>query len=173
MEMPGAQAPAGANRAAQAAHARATVIDRGGKVLADTDADPDRMENHATRPEFIAALAGKVGSNVRRSHTVGVEFLYVAAPTSFGAVRLAYPITSIQEQVAAVRSNLLVASAVALALSMLLAALLAQFTARPLQRISEFARQVAQGNLSARIEEPSFDEIGEVAAALDETAKHL
>src|SRR2546423_10830219 len=45
MEMPGAQAPAVTKRAAQAAHARATVIDRSGKVLADTDADPDRMEN--------------------------------------------------------------------------------------------------------------------------------
>jgi two-component system phosphate regulon sensor histidine kinase PhoR len=173
METPGAQAPAVAARVAQIAHARATVIDRTGKVLADTDANPDRMENHATRPEFIAALAGKPGSNVRRSHTVGVEFLYVAAPTSFGAVRLAYPITSIDERVAAVRRNLLFASAIALLLSTLLAAVLAQFTARRLQRISEFARQIAQGNLAARIEEKSFDEIGELADALNETAKHL
>jgi len=173
MEMPGAQAAVVAKRVAEAAHARATVIDRSGKVLADTDANPDQMENHATRPEFMAALAGRVGDNVRRSHTVGVEFLYIAAPTSFGAVRLAYPITSIQERVAAVRRNLLLASAVALLLSMLLAAVLAQITARRLRRISEFARQIAQGNLAARIEEPSFDEIGELAAALDETAKHL
>ena len=173
METPGAVPQTVAGRVAQTAHARATVIDRSGKVLADTEADPSGMENHATRPEFIAALAGKAGSDVRRSHTVGVEFLYVAAPTSFGAVRLAYPITSIQERVAAIRRNLLFGSVVALVLAMLLAALLAQITARRLRRISEFARQIAEGNLAARIDETSFDEIGELAAALDDTAKHL
>jgi two-component system phosphate regulon sensor histidine kinase PhoR len=173
METPGAQPAEVAKRVSQAAHARATVIDRRGKVLADTAADPERMESHATRPEFIAALAGKVGSDVRRSHTVGVEFLYVAAPTGAGAVRLAYPIDSIRERVATVRRNLFLASAAALLLSMLLAAVLAQITVRRLRRISDFARQIAQGDLAARIDEPSFDEIGEVAAALDETAKHL
>ena len=38
------------------------------------------MENHAGRPEVRAALAGEVGVAVRRSRTVGVEYLYVAVP---------------------------------------------------------------------------------------------
>jgi two-component system phosphate regulon sensor histidine kinase PhoR len=38
---------------AKTANARATVIDSSGKVLADTEADPAKMENHATRPEFV------------------------------------------------------------------------------------------------------------------------
>src|SRR5208337_1798446 len=48
---------------AQAAGARATVIDASGKVLADSESNPATMENHAGRPEFVAALAGKTGSN--------------------------------------------------------------------------------------------------------------
>src|SRR5208337_4914775 len=40
----------------QAAGARATIIDASGKVLADSEADPANMENHATRKEFAAAL---------------------------------------------------------------------------------------------------------------------
>jgi len=172
-EAPGADPVKVAERVGQAADARATVIEHDGKVLADTRADPGQMENHATRPEFVAALNGKVGSNIRRSHTVGIEFLYVAAPTSFGAVRLAYPITSIQERVAAIRRNLLGASAVALGLSIILAAVVAQFTARRLTRISDFAQQIARGNLAARIDERGIDEIGELAAALNETGRHL
>ena len=35
---------------AAAANARITVIDGSGKVLADSQADPDSMENHAARP---------------------------------------------------------------------------------------------------------------------------
>jgi len=75
---------------AQAAGARATIIDPSGKVLADSEADPNTMENHRTRKEFVAALAGNIGMDERRSHTIGVPFLYVAVPVSGGAVRLAY-----------------------------------------------------------------------------------
>ena len=54
------------------------------------------MENHATRKEFAAALAGSVGIDERNSHTVGIPFIYVAAPISGGAVRLAYPLPEIE-----------------------------------------------------------------------------
>ena len=50
-----------ANEVAASAHARATIIDRSGKVLADSEANAPEMENHATRPEFISALAGSAG----------------------------------------------------------------------------------------------------------------
>src|SRR5258705_8441840 len=41
--------------------ARLTVIRPDGRVLIDSDAEPAKMENHATpsRPEFMAALAGR------------------------------------------------------------------------------------------------------------------
>ena len=75
-----------ADEEATAARARATIIDRSGKVLADSEAQASTMENHATRPEFVAALNGQSGSDTRVSHTLGIDFRYVAAPTAFGAV---------------------------------------------------------------------------------------
>src|SRR6202142_4119926 len=80
----------------QAAGARATVIDPTGKVLADSEADPGTMENHAQRKEFVAALAGHMGMEERRSKTLDIPFVYVAAPISGGAVRLAYPLPEIE-----------------------------------------------------------------------------
>ena len=53
----------------QAAGARVTIIDSSGNVLADSEANPAATENHATRPEFVAALSGRIGSNERRSAT--------------------------------------------------------------------------------------------------------
>jgi hypothetical protein len=85
-----------ASQEAQAATARVTVIDPTGKVLADSEADPSSMENHAQRKEFIAALAGNVGMEERRSHTLGIPFKYVAAPVTGGAVRLAYPLSEVE-----------------------------------------------------------------------------
>ena len=73
------------------------MIDSSGKVLADSEAKPDQMENHAARPEFVAALHGQVGSSTRLSKTIGVELLYVAAPIPGGAVRMAYPLAAIRE----------------------------------------------------------------------------
>ena len=49
-----------------------------------------------TRQEFVAALAGNIGVDERRSHTIGIPFLYVAAPVSGGAVRLAYPLVDVE-----------------------------------------------------------------------------
>ena len=51
----------------RAAGARATIIDASGKVLADSESNPVTMENHATRTEFVAALAGNTGESERRS----------------------------------------------------------------------------------------------------------
>ena len=67
--------------------ARATLIRRDGTVLADSDADPSTMENHATRPEFAEALKGRVSFDTRLSRTVGREFLYTAIPAEGGAFR--------------------------------------------------------------------------------------
>src|SRR3954451_9191032 len=157
----------------QAAGARATVIDSQGKVLADSEAVAASMENHSTRPEFIAALGGSIGKDVRRSHTLGVPFLYVAAPISGGAVRLAYPLSDIDAATAQVRKTIILGSALAFAVALLLAGVAAQSTSRRLQRILYFADAIAAGNLTARIEAKSGDEIGQVAAALDKTARNV
>jgi two-component system phosphate regulon sensor histidine kinase PhoR len=162
-----------ARQEAAAADARATIIDSTGKVLADSDADPATMENHATRPEFVAALAGRVGSSIRFSHTLSIDFMYVAAPIPGGAVRLAYPLAAIQRITAQVRSTLLKSSALAILVAILLAALIAQSISSRLRRIVRFADQVAAGDLSARIAENASDEIAQVASALDKTARTL
>jgi len=162
-----------ANEEARITETRVTIIARDGVVLADSEADPKTMENHAGRPEIMAALAGKIGSSTRLSHTVGVEFLYLAVPSGDKVVRLAYPLATIQQHVAAIRSNLLRATILALLLALILALVIAEVISRRLRRIVRFAEQVATGDLTARISESSGDEIAQVAMALDRTARRL
>ncbi|HWR36121.1 MAG TPA: ATP-binding protein [Clostridia bacterium] len=158
---------------AKAADARATVIDSTGRVLADSEADPAHMENHSTRPEFAEALRGRVGISTRGSHTIGIDFLYIAAPVNGGAVRLAYPLQSIAATTRKIRRTLLFSSILAILLAMLLAAIAAQSITRRLQSIVRFAETVAEGDLSARLDERSSDEIAQVAKVLDATAHKL
>ncbi len=157
----------------RAAGARATIIDAQGKVLADSEADPASMENHAQRAEFVAALKGGVGTDTRRSHTVGIPFLYVAAPVAGGAVRLAYPLSDVDAALTRVRRHLIFGSLLAFLVALVISGIAAQSIARRLHRIVQFADRVAAGDLAARIEEPSGDEIGQVATSLDKTARHL
>jgi len=160
-------------QAARAADARVTVIDSSGKVLADSEADPAKMENHATRPEFVAALQGKTGSSTRTSRTIGTELLYVAVPIPGGAVRMAYPLSAIQQANRRIRLELIKGSAIAVLVALLFAFIATQSIGRRLMRITDFAERVAAGDLSARIEEESGDEIAHVASALDKTARKL
>jgi two-component system phosphate regulon sensor histidine kinase PhoR len=156
-----------------AAGARATVIDASGKVLADSEANPATMENHATRKEFIAALSGKTGENERRSATVGIPFLYVAEPVSGGAVRLAYPLSDVEAVQAKVHRRLFWGSTIALVIAFLIAAAASIWTARRLERIVDVAVRIERGDLQARVQDPTLDEIGRVAAAIDKSASHV
>jgi two-component system phosphate regulon sensor histidine kinase PhoR len=156
-----------------AAGARATVIDASGKVLADSESDPAQMENHGKRAEFAAALAGQTGENERRSTTLGIPFLYVAAPISGGAVRLAYPLSDIEAVQAQVRRKLFWGSAIASLMALLIAAGASIWMARRLQRIVDVAARIERGDLRARVNETPLDEIGRVAAAIDKTAQQV
>lgn len=162
-----------ARNEALAANTRATIIDSSGRVLADSEADPASMENHAGRPEFAAALRGGVGVSTRFSHTLGVDFLYVAVPVPGGAVRLADPLSAIQQTTAQIRRTLLEASAWALLVALLLAGWAAYAISGRLRSIVRFAERISSGDLSARMQDHFSDEIGQVAAALDRTARQL
>ena len=155
------------------AGARATLIASDGKVLADSEANPAEMENHADRPEVIAALHGGSGSSIRSSRTLGVPFLYCAAPVPGGVVRLAYRLSAIDGVNRNVRNSLLKSTAVSALVALVLAFVATQSIGRRLVRITAFAERVAAGDLSARIQEGSTDEIAHVATALDKTARKL
>ena len=162
-----------ADEEARITETRATIITRDGTVLADSQADPKTMENHAGRPEVVEALQGKNGTATRLSHTVGVEFLYAAVPSGDKIARLAYPMATIRRHIAEIRQNLARATALALLLALVLSVIIAQTISARLKRIVGFAEQIAAGNLSARIAERGTDEIAEVAMALDRTARRL
>src|SRR5258706_2690920 len=76
---------------------RLTIIAADGKVIADNEADVEKMENHRTRQEIVAAASQGEGSSIRPSATLHTELLYFArrGQTAAGDVyfiRLAGPL---------------------------------------------------------------------------------
>ena len=158
---------------AAAAGGRLTVIDSGGKVLADSGADAGKMENHKTRPEFASALAGIRGSNARQSATLGSRFLYVAIPYRQGGLRLAVLMPEIQAQVNGLRKQVLLSTLMAFIPAVLMAAWLSRSYSRRLGAVIDFAGRLARGDFRARLPANSRDEIGVLSAKLNETGEKL
>jgi two-component system, OmpR family, phosphate regulon sensor histidine kinase PhoR len=157
-----------ANQEGQAAGARATIIDTSGKVLADSESNSVNTENHA--PEFDTALRGGTARVERRSAALQVPFLYVAAPISGGAVRLAYPLSDVEAVQSQVRGRLLWGSIFASCIALIIAAAASVWTSRRLDHIVDVAARIEKGDLRARVKDAPLDEIGRVAAAIDRTA---
>ena len=159
----------------RAAVTRVTLIAADGRVIADSEADPGKMENHRQRPEVEQALNGQIGWSSRSSSTIGVEFLYVAVP--FGnreALRLAVPASKIREQVDAVRAKVLWSALLGFIPSILLAALFSRHISKRLAGIIEFAGKLASGNFAARLPNTgSRDELGVLGAKLNDTGAKL
>ncbi len=158
---------------ALAAGGRITLIGNDGVVAADSENDPARMDNHMDRPEVRAALDGGVGEIRRRSPTMGVDFLYVAIKIPEGALRLAMPMSQIESQVDAIRSQMLAATSLAFLPAVLIAAWFARYASTKLGAIIDYAGQLAQGNFSARLTRMGPDELGVLSSKLNDTGEKL
>lgn len=122
----------------QAGDVRITVTQTDGVVLADSEAEPSTLENHATRPEIRAALDGRVGIASRTSESTGTEYLYVALPPA-GAqiVRVAIPLTEIRHRQASVRWTIAIGLSGAVIAALFGVLLVSRGVSRPLRRMAE------------------------------------
>ncbi len=155
---------------------RVTVIARDGSVLADSRAAASGMENHAAREEVSAALAGRVGLAVRRSRTVGEEFLYCAVPLArqdAGALRLAKPLVAVQRLAETLTRLSTTAAAVALLASILVLAYVSGRFARRLRRLQRVARSIGLGDGELRAAELPDDDLGQLGRALNHMRTEL
>jgi two-component system phosphate regulon sensor histidine kinase PhoR len=158
----------------RAAGGRITVVRSDGRVLVDSDADPSGMENHRTRPELAQVFRGNsIGSNIRRSATLGVEFLYVAVPAGEWAIRVAVPLSDIDRETSLFRRKILVSTALAFLPALVIAAVMARALSRRFSRITSHAAELARGNFRARLHGGDSSEFGRLATTLNETAENL
>lgn len=157
---------------------RCTIIAASGQVLADSEHDLLAFDNHADRPEILAALAGETGVSLRRSHSLGKELLYVAVPLRrngeiWGAARAALPAELLEERLTALRGRLLLAAVPALLLAAAASVLLALRISRPLEEIEQGVLRFTQGSLRHRIRIAGPLEITNLAESCNRMAAQL
>jgi two-component system phosphate regulon sensor histidine kinase PhoR len=174
-------APALARSAGKEIKARVSIISGTGVVVGDSelsDAELRRLENHAGRPEFRQALESGSGIATRYSSTLGTNMLYMALPFHTrngepGVIRLALPLSRIESAMSSLNTILGASLFLAVLCSLLLSYVLSSITSRPLRDMAAAASLIGKGEFSSRIQIDSCDEIGELAAVMNEMAEKI
>lgn len=157
---------------------RVTFVLADGTVLGDSEANAAQMESHADRPEIRQALAGGFGQSVRWSHTVAKNMKYVAvrvgaADHPLGVVRVSMAVRSIAARAHPTQRLAAAIALVSVLAAILLALALALLWSRRIQRITEAARSISGGDLSARVEVVGHDELAVLGRSLNDMRERL
>ncbi len=89
------------------------------------------------------------------------------------AVTLYVSLREAGENSASVERGVLLGTGLAILVALLVAGIAAQYTSWRLQNVLQFAKKITSGDLTARVGETSGDEVGQLAAVLNETAGQL
>jgi len=158
--------------------ARITVITAQGLVLADSQSDPQTMENHAGRPELKEALANGSGHSIRHSVTINRDLLYYAVrqPTATGEpvlLRFALPLSTVTSVLMQFRESLWLASLLILAVVGGATLLVSRGFTNRVDRLTAFSRRVAEGDFHAEPSGSSGDALDALGSSLNQTAARL
>ncbi|HEX9761358.1 MAG TPA: ATP-binding protein [Candidatus Acidoferrales bacterium] len=157
--------------------ARVTVIAADGRVLADSHEDPGAMENHARRPEVVAARESGEGRAVRYSTTTHSETVYLAVRNASGGAevffRFGWPLADVNQSLAAMRRRLWTVSLLSLLIAGVAGLIISRAFARRMEALKAQARRVAEGDFTPTPVIAHGDELDELAATLNATAAQL
>lgn len=165
----------------EACACRVTAIDQNGVVYADSEVADDElylMDNHALRPEVKEALAGRPAHNSRYSTTRRDTLSYVAIPNlsagrHSGVLRLAVPLTKVEQHLGVVRTVVFQWTAGITLASVAIAFLLAVPLSRRIRDMSAVAGALVQGRFETRLRRIGKDELGRLGEAINFLAEKI
>ena len=154
---------------------RITFIDFQGYVLGESETDFHAMDNHLTRKEIKEAIIGNVGTDIRFSATLKVNFLYVALPlkSSQLVVRIAVPLIQLKNIDQAIWNYTIIGMLGGLILTALLAFRFSISMTRPINELINISKEISHGNYSKKASVKSNDEIGQLGQTFNEMALRL
>lgn len=164
---------------------RFTVVLPSGRVVAESDEDLQRMDNHRGRPEIAAAWRDRTPRHaIRPSDTVKEELVYLALPLSskdsdtgeeepLAVVRTAQPLATVSAAAAELEWRIAWTALAAVVAIAGLSAWMVGRLSRSLRAMAEAAEQYARGRFDHVLEASGPHELGVLARALQRMAAEL
>jgi len=161
-----------------ASGARVTIITADGVVIADSQSDPQSMENHAGRPEIMQALAQGSGRSVRHSDNINRDLLYYAVQQTSPSgqtyiLRYALPVQTVGQVLWPFRRSLWLASVLILLIAGMVVVLVARNFSDRIERLTAFSQRVAEGDFRAQASDETGDPLDVLSSSLNQTASRL
>ena len=161
-----------------AALTRLTVILPSGRVIGDSEEDPQKMDNHIDRPEILDAMEKDVGVSSRYSPTLGKQLMYVAVPLkrntrTVAFVRAAIQVDSVDRDIRAIQIKIAFSGLIIAGLATLLSLLVSHRIRRPIEEIRKGAEGFSRGDFQHPLPVSAIKEIGELSETLNTMAQEL
>lgn len=164
--------------AGRIAQTRITVILPNGTVIADSEQNPEAMDNHADRPEVLSAMRGMEGASIRESLTIQQKFLYVALPIvrdgeTLAIVRTAVPIHPLEGTLNSLQNRIVL---VGLLIALLCAPIswwVARRITRPIETLRKWAESIVKGEKGLRPSVEASEEMEALSKSLSRMQQDL
>ncbi len=165
--------------------ARITLIGLDGTVIGDSLKDPEIMDNHDHRPEFMESIERGQGASTRFSQTLGEQMLYVAISLSEqgkggeekvrGVLRVSVSVAKLDKTIARVKKDMAVAMFVVVLIAALVTIFVSRRISNPLEEMTRGAERLAQGQFSPYLVPADHvaTEIATLSQALNSMADQL
>ncbi|MEA2147036.1 MAG: hypothetical protein QOG59_2623 [Solirubrobacteraceae bacterium] len=167
-----------AQTASRSVRGRVLIVSATGQVLVDSGGPGAVGTSYDSRPEIQAALRGHQLQVQRASKTLGQSILATAVPIvrngrTVGAVRITEGMAAVGSAIRRAEFGLALIGLIVLALGLFAGAVIAAHVARPIKRMEQVARRVAQGDLGARVEVEGSREQRSLAASFNEMTTRI
>ncbi len=151
---------------------RITLINREGRVLADSEKNPEMMENHKDRPEIFRAYSGQTGRSLRFSRTLKTEMLYIGLPIIKDGqvshvIRLSLYLYDITHLIAILRGKITQIALAILLCVFLFSFFLSHSFSKPVKELREASQKIAAGDFKVRVSTRKQGEFSDLAESFN------
>lgn len=144
-----------ARRASVKVGGRVLIVDRRGRVVADSSGFAANGSQYGSRPEIATALKGDPAQETRRSADLDEQILATAVPVyagarSSGAVRVTQAVNDVNGAIRRSWLGLALVGALVIGLGLIAGLIIARLISGPIVRLGQAAQEIADGDLETR-----------------------
>ena len=156
---------------------RITIIDNNGKVIADSNTEINKTDNHLNRPEIKSALSGKPETVIRYSSTMQSEMIYKSVPILIDGtkyvIRVSVSSHNISKTLDDAEKNIYLTFFIGFGGVLLLTIYILIRVRIPFNKLQQSAIKIASGNLDTDIFVPKNGVLWELSRAINVMSKQL
>ena len=156
---------------------RVTIIDNDGVVLAESNADKTKMDNHGNRYEVMESNREVYGSITRYSKTLKVDFLYVVKKISYNTkhiyIRLSMSLAQIMDDFYSLWLKFLAVFVVIVLIATYVSRVMSQKIVYDIDQITTYLDEISNKNYKAVVKTQYFYEFLQISLLLKNLVKKL